>query len=85
MIAFPHATTQVSKSPTIVKGTTLCDRKGHKLDARGLCSQCHNCFVLCRQVGGSHCSICHAHFGDGDDICAYGHQIGQLYNALEVR
>ena len=36
---------------------------------------------LCRQEGGSRCSIsnCHAQIADGDNVCAHGHQIGQRY------
>lgn len=35
----------------------------------------------CMREGGSRCSIsnCHAQIGDGDDICAHGHQLGQKY------
>jgi hypothetical protein len=35
--------------------------------------------TMCSQVGGSRCSICMSHFGDGDSVCAQGHMIGQEY------
>jgi hypothetical protein len=46
----------------------------------GRCVTCGAQFVMCGQESGSHCSICHHHFADGDDICSgAGHQIGQWY------
>ena len=34
---------------------------------------------VCGVFSGNHCSICGGYFGDGDDICAHGHEIGQSY------
>jgi len=38
--------------------------------------------VLCRAFNGCRCTICGGFFGDGDDICASGHEIGQQYHKL---
>ena len=35
--------------------------------------------IVCNAYSGCKCTVCHAFFGDGDDICANGHQIGQKY------
>ena len=36
--------------------------------------------VVCGQ-DGNHCTICHAFFGESDDVCAGGHMIGESYPA----
>lgn len=37
--------------------------------------------VTCGVFNGCRCTICGGFFGDGDDICASGHWIGQQYVA----
>ena len=36
---------------------------------------------LCGAWNGNHCTVCNAFFGDGDVICANGHEIGVTYAA----
>jgi len=34
---------------------------------------------ICEVFSGCRCTICGAYFGDSDDICANGHEIGCSY------
>ena len=40
--------------------------------------------VRCEARNGCRCTICGGYFGDGDDVCASGHQIGVEYPALRA-
>ena len=34
---------------------------------------------VCGVWNGNRCTVCNCFFGDGDDICAHGHEIGVSY------
>ena len=38
--------------------------------------------VVCQVFSSCRCTICGSYFGDGDDICANGHEIGQAYTKI---
>ena len=61
---------------------------GHQFNARGNCMHCFAKKPAEKQpkktqtceAFGSRCTICGSYFGDGgDDVCSYGHQIGEAY------
>jgi len=62
-----------------------CARGRHDLDHNGNCTACGSQFRRCDVFSGCKCTICGGFFGDGDDVCASGHIIGQPYPASQCR